>query len=84
MNPGNDHWSMMWWKPYLKFSDAVAEATLKIIKTEFVKKRVFSSLTELEREFQDYVNGFNHLRIHGTLNYQSSVRYKQSLLKKIV
>ncbi|MCT4780218.1 IS3 family transposase, partial [Exiguobacterium soli] len=34
--------------------------------------------------FQDYVNWFNHLRIHGTLDYQSPVRYKQSLLKKIV
>ncbi len=61
------------------YDNAVAEATFKIIKTEFVKKRVFSSLTELEREFQDYVNWFNHLRIHG-----SPVRYKQSLLKKIV
>lgn len=66
------------------YDNAVAEATFKIIKTEFVKKRVFSSLMELEREFQDYVNWFNHLRIHGTLDYQSPVHYKQSLLKKIV
>ena len=66
------------------YDNAVAEATFKIIKTAFVKKRVFSSLIELEREFQDYVNWFNHLRIHGTLDYQSPVHYKQSLLKKIV
>ena len=41
---------------------------------------------ELEREFRDYDHLFNHLRIHGTFDYQSQspVRYKQALLKEIV
>lgn len=38
------------------YDNAVAEATYKIIKTEFVKKNVFSSLEELQYELSDYVN----------------------------
>ncbi|MEC0668157.1 IS3 family transposase, partial [Priestia flexa] len=40
------------------YDNAVAEATFKIIKTQFVKKRHFDSLEELQREFPDYVHWF--------------------------
>ena len=68
------------------YDNAVAEATFKIIKTEFIKKRKrhFDSLEELHREFTDTVPWFNHIRIHGTLNYLSPVEYKLSHLKKTV
>ncbi|MCG7315537.1 IS3 family transposase [Priestia flexa] len=66
------------------YDNAVAEATFKIIKTEFVKGRHFNSLAELTREFQDYVHWFNNIRIHGTLGYASSIDYKHRHLKKIV
>lgn len=66
------------------YDNAVAEATFKIIKTEFVKGRHFSSLEELTRELQDYVHWFNRVRIHGTLGYESPIDYKQRHLKKIV
>ena len=59
------------------YDNAVAEATFKIIKTEFVKKRHFDSLETLERELHDYVHWFNHIRIHGTLGYISPIEYKQ-------
>ncbi|WP_281998778.1 IS3 family transposase, partial [Priestia flexa] len=36
------------------------------------------------REFTDYVHWFNHLRIHGTLDYLSPVEYKFTHLKKTV
>ena len=49
------------------YDDAVAEATFKIIKTEFVKGQHFNSLEELTRELHDYVHWFNYIRIHGTL-----------------
>ena len=58
------------------YDNAVAEATFKIIKTEFVKKRHFDGLEELHREFTDYVHWFNHVRIHSTLDYLSPVEYK--------
>ena len=51
------------------YDNAVAEATYKIIKTEFVRKNVFSSLEELQYELSDYVNWFNNHRIHSALNY---------------
>jgi putative transposase len=66
------------------YDNAVAEATFKIIKTEFVKGKHFASLEDLTRELQDYVHWFNHIRIHGTLGYISPVEYKQRHLKKIV
>ena len=58
------------------YDNVVAEATFKIIKTEFVKGRHFDSLEELTRELHDYVHWFNHIRIHGTLGYVSPVDYK--------
>ncbi|MEK5230325.1 IS3 family transposase [Lysinibacillus sp. FSL K6-0232] len=66
------------------YDNAVAEATFKIIKTEFVKGRHFSSLEELTRELKDYVHWFNSIRIHGTLGYESPIEYKHRHLKKIV
>ncbi|KZE15727.1 transposase [Priestia aryabhattai] len=66
------------------YDNAVAEATFKIIKTEFVNGRNFASLEELTRELQDYVHWFNHLRIHGTLDYMSPIQYKMKHLKKTV
>ncbi|GKU82924.1 hypothetical protein NCCP28_23200 [Niallia sp. NCCP-28] len=37
------------------YDNAVAEATFKIIKTEFIRKRYFTSLEELSRELYDYI-----------------------------
>lgn len=58
------------------YDNAVAEATFKIIKTEYVKGQHFDSLEELARELQDYVHWFNHIRIHGTLGYVSPIDFK--------
>lgn len=66
------------------YDNAVAEATFKIIKTEFIRGRHFSNLEELSRELQDYVHWFNHIRIHGTLGYLSPIEYKLEHLKKVV
>ncbi|MFY8296558.1 IS3 family transposase [Bacillus paranthracis] len=66
------------------YDNAVAEATYKIFKTEFVRGRHFASLEELTLELNDYVNWFNNVRIHGTLDYLSPVQYRQEHLKKIV
>jgi putative transposase len=66
------------------YDNAVAEATFKIIKTEFIRKRHFGSLEELKIELFDYVHWFNNHRIHGTLGYLSPIEYKLEHLKKIV
>src|SRR5690625_7647846 len=46
------------------YDNAVAEATFKTIKTEFVNGTVFSSQQELDLELFVYVNWFNNIRIH--------------------
>jgi len=56
--------------------NAVAEATYKIIKTEFAYNRVFNSFEELEIELFDYVNWYNNIRIHGSLNYLTPVEFR--------
>jgi putative transposase len=66
------------------YDNAVAEATLKTIKTEFVKRRLFESLEILNHELHDYVNWFNRIRIYQTLGYLIPIEYKQLHLNKIV
>lgn len=58
------------------YDNAVAEATYKIVKTEFAFNRIFSSFEELELELFDYVNWYNNIRIHGSLKYQTPVQYR--------
>jgi len=66
------------------YDNAVAEATYKIIKTEFVKNKVFGSLEELKIELADYVNWFNNFRIHSSLDYLTPKEYRENTLKKVV
>ncbi|KRF59801.1 transposase [Bacillus sp. Soil768D1] len=66
------------------YDNAVAEATFKIIKTEFANQTTFASLAQLTLEFGGYVNWFNKLRIHGTLGYLSPLEFKRLSLKKVV
>ena len=60
------------------YDNAVAEATYKIIKTEFAFNRVFKSLEELRRELRSYVLWYNNKRIHSSLNYMTPVEYRLS------
>ena len=61
------------------YDNEVAEATYKIIKTEFAYNRRFSSFEELECELFDYVNWYNHIRIHSSLDYKTPVVYRQQM-----
>ena len=61
------------------YDNAVAEATYKIIKTEFAYNRRFSSFEELECELFDYVNWYNNIRIHGSLDYKTPIVYRQQM-----
>jgi len=62
------------------YDNAVAEATYKIIKTEFAFNKIFSSLEELEMELFDYVNWYNNIRIHRSLGYLTPMEFKKCLL----
>ncbi|KJD42227.1 transposase [Paenibacillus terrae] len=66
------------------YDNAVAEATYKIMKTEFVNQMNFQSLRQLELELYDYIHWFNQHRIHGTLGYMTPVQYRLTALKKVV
>jgi transposase InsO family protein len=66
------------------YDNAVAEATYKIMKTEFIHQLNFHSLQHLELELYDYVNWFNKHRIHGTLGYLTPVQFRQKALKNVV
>lgn len=66
------------------YDNAVAEATLKVIKTAFVRNQRFESLEELQYELVDYVNWFNNHRIHSSLGYLTPAAFRVNTLKKIV
>jgi len=62
------------------FDNAVAESTFKMIKNEFIYRRVFESAEQLELELADYVQWFNNVRLHGTLGYLSPVQFRNNTL----
>lgn len=66
------------------YDNAVAEATFKIVKTEFVRQYTFDNLNELNYELADYVYWFNNQRIHSSLKYLTPVEYRNIHLKKVV
>lgn len=66
------------------YDNAVAEATFKIIKTEFVKGQEYETLEQLQYELSDYVNWFNNHRIHSSLGYMTPKEYRLTNLKKVV
>jgi len=73
------------------YDNAVAEATFKVFKTEFICKvfkteficgRNFDDLEQLQVELADYVHWFNYIRIHGSLNYLTPTQFKLQPYKK--
>jgi transposase InsO family protein len=61
------------------YDNAVAEATYKTIKTEFVSQEHFETLEHLKSSFGAYVWWFNNKRLHSSLNYVPPVQYHQQL-----
>tara|TARA_Y100001933_G_scaffold129539_1_gene129186 strand:+ start:527 stop:1327 length:801 start_codon:yes stop_codon:yes gene_type:complete len=66
------------------YDNAVAEATFKSFKVEFVYQHVFENLDELRLELFDYVNWYNNIRLHSSLGYLPPTTYKYLHLKKVV
>lgn len=58
------------------YDNAVAEASYKIIKTEFAFDRVFNSLEELQLDLRSYILWYNKKHIHITLDYMIPVEYR--------
>ncbi|WP_414738560.1 integrase core domain-containing protein [Macrococcoides caseolyticum] len=55
------------------YDNVIAKATMKAMKTEFVKQIKFENLERLERELFDYVNWYNNFRPHSSLLYITSM-----------
>ncbi|WP_434060891.1 IS3 family transposase [Spiroplasma ixodetis] len=65
--------------------NAVAKATFKTFKTEFINDRNFTSLIQLKLELFDYINWYNNIRIYSTLNYLTPIKYQSTnVYQKIV
>ena len=59
------------------YDNAVSESTFKILKLEFVNNHKFETIEELELLLSDYVNWYNNIRIHGSLNYMTPKEYRE-------
>ena len=60
------------------YDNAVIEATNKIIKKEFMYHKKFKNIRQLKLEMSEYVYWYNNIRIHGSLGYQSPIKYKSN------
>lgn len=65
------------------YDNAVAEATFKALKTEFINQSTFMNLGQLEIELFDYINWYNNIRSHGTLSYLTPKEYKDNFIKVV-
>ncbi|MWP49234.1 MULTISPECIES: integrase core domain-containing protein [unclassified Gilliamella] len=61
------------------YDNAVAEATFKTIKTEFVKGQRFNSTAELQRAFSAYAYWYKYKQLHSSLAYLPPVELKKHL-----
>ena len=57
------------------YDNAVAEATYKTIKTEFIFNNKFKNIEELNYKFLEYVNWYNNFRTHKYLNYLAPITF---------
>ncbi|BET39506.1 hypothetical protein SAP269_20950 [Spiroplasma ixodetis] len=64
------------------YDNAVAEATFKTFKTEFINDKNFTSLIKLKLELFDYINWYNNIRIHSTLNYLTPIKHQTQMSTK--
>ena len=63
------------------YDNAVIEVTNKIIKKEFIYQKKFEHIKQLKLEMSEYVYWYSNIRIHGSLGYQSPIKYKEAFLK---
>ncbi len=66
-------------RPGNPYDNAVAEATYKTMKTEFINGSIFNTIEELKLQLFDYINWYNNHRIHGGIGYVTPVEYKNRL-----
>jgi len=59
------------------YDNAVAEATYKIFKTEFINGMKFDTLEQLDLELFDYINWYNRQRLHGSLGYKTPIEMRK-------
>jgi putative transposase len=58
------------------YDNAVAKSLYNVLKTEFIKGNTFDDLDHLYIGLADYINWYNHHRLHGSLNYLTPTEYK--------
>ncbi len=67
-------------KPGTPYDNAVAEATFKSLKIEFIYQRTFDNLKQLESKLNAYVWWFNNERLHSSLNYTAPKQWIQQTI----
>lgn len=62
--------------------NAAVESLYNIIKTELLFEQDFEHLDELELALFEYVNWYNNIRLHGSLDYLTPREYKEAKEKE--
>jgi putative transposase len=61
--------------------NAVAESMYNTLKIEMVFGNTYNNIEDLEIQLFEYVNWYNNIRLHGTLEYRTPAEHKM-LMKK--
>jgi len=59
------------------------ESLYNSLKTEMIFGQTFSSLEDLELELFEFVNWFNNIRLHGSLNFLPPREFKSQSLNSV-
>lgn len=63
------------------YDNAVCESLNNVIKTEFIKQSEFLNIEQLQLELAEYIYWYNEIRIHGSLNYLTPIKFRENNIK---
>lgn len=58
------------------YDNAIAESMFKTFKTTWVQGSIYTDIIELSADVKRYIQWYNNMRCHSTLNYKSPVGYR--------
>lgn len=64
------------------YDNAMAESTIGLYKTELIHDTVWRTVDQLELATADYVDWFNHCRIHSSIDYDTPVEHEEKYYRQ--
>jgi len=66
----------------IPYDNSVMESWHNIFKTEFFKRYKFDAMQTFANQLDVYINWYNNVRIHGSLDYQTPVDWQKNVAQR--